>query len=93
MPPRKVLFRDICLGAALLTVLAWPAHVVFADKDLADLNCPVSSLTCSSELNSDCGSEILAAPENFILVKLNTPVPAAAGALIRPFFGRAPPLV
>ena len=79
------------LAAALLMALAWPAHVAFADRTLADLDCPVSVLACSSEVNADCGNPLLERPENFIFVgSVQLLLPAGTG--MRPvFLGRAPP--
>jgi len=78
-------------AAALLIALAWPAHVAAADRSLADLNCPVSVLACASELNADCGGQLLARPDNFVLLQDLLPALPAGAAEAHPFLGRAPP--
>lgn len=83
--------RKLLPAAALLIALAWPAHVAVADRSPADLNCPVSLLACSSELNADCGGELLARPDNFVLLEYRLPPQPAGAAKTGPFLGRAPP--
>jgi hypothetical protein len=88
----KSVFRAASLCGALLIALAWPAHVVSADRTLADLNCQESVLASSSELNSDCGNPLLEFPSGFVFVSLSF-LPLPAGMETVPVLhSRAPPL-
>ena len=78
------------LASALLIALAWPAHV-FSEDNPADKNCPVCQVVCSPELNSDCGTELLAAPADCILAPVVRSLPAVFYGVPFVFFGRAPP--
>lgn len=90
--PAKSLLKTGLLCAALLVTLAWPAHVAFSDKTMADLNCQESVLVSSSELNSDCGNPLLEFPANFVfVVPAFLPVPAAT-VVVPVLRSRAPPL-
>ncbi len=82
--------RLVCLSAALLTALAWPAHEVFAHNS-ADNDCQICAVSLSPELNSDCGSALLAAPENFTLLKPEAALLSAVTGAVPVFYGRAPP--
>ena len=79
------------LCAALLTALAWPAHEIFVHHD-ADNDCQVCAVTCSPELNADCGSLLLAAPENFELAAPICFVKSVPALPLPAFQGRAPPI-
>ncbi len=84
--------RLFCLSAALLTVLAWPAHEVLAHHG-ADSDCQICAVSFSPELNADCGSALLAAPENFSLLKQEAAPLTAITAVSPVFYGRAPPAI
>lgn len=85
------LFRKILPAAALLIALAWPAHVAVADRSAADLDCQVSALAFSSELNADCGGALLEIPLSFRLVEQGLPVFPYVPFSGESFRGRAPP--
>lgn len=78
------------LAAALLTALAWPVHEAFAHS-LADNDCQVCSVSISPELNSDCGSTLLAAPVNFSSIAPEAPLLSGSAPAVPVFYGRAPP--
>ena len=82
--------RFFSLFAALLTVLSLPAHEAFTHAAYEG-GCQVCSVSHSPELNADCGSALLSAPENFKLLRpVLFRIPAAAE--FQPaFLGRAPP--
>jgi hypothetical protein len=82
--------RLLCLSAALLTVLAWPAHEVFGHNSV-DNDCQICAVSLSPELNADCGSALLAAPENFSLLKPEAALLTVITATVPVFYGRAPP--
>ena len=86
----KKRIRVLPLFAALLIVLAWPAHEAFAHH-ADDNDCQVCSVSCSPQLNADCGSVLLAAPERFELVIPVFSVSPGAAGLPPAFQGRAPP--
>jgi hypothetical protein len=90
MGPIRVKTALFCLTAALLTALAWPAHEVFAHSS-GDNDCQVCAVSLSPELNADCGSALLAAPESFGLIKPEASLPTAITAALPVFHGRAPP--
>ncbi len=89
MKIKKSLF---ILAAALLTALAWPAHEAFAHNP-ADNDCQVCSVSISPELNSDCGSTLLAAPLNFSLFAPEAPLLPVLVSAVPVFYGRAPPVL
>ena len=83
--------RLLPLFAALLIALAWPAHEAFAHH-ADDNDCQVCSVSCSPQLNADCGSELLAAPEKFELVSQVFSAGPGATGFLPAFQGRAPPI-
>jgi len=82
--------RLFSLFAALLTVLSLPAHVAFT-HNVSEANCQVCSVSHSPELNADCGSALLSAPENFILLSPAFFSGPASAEFQPAFLGRAPP--
>jgi len=84
--------RIFSLCAALLTALAWPAHEVFAHSG-AETGCQVCSVSLSPELNADCGSLLLSAPQNFSLLKAEAALLTECSAAVPAFHGRAPPAI
>jgi hypothetical protein len=86
----KKYFSRLCACSALLIVLAWPAHEAFAHHDAGE-NCRVCSIACSPELNADCGSSLLARPENFVIHTELLPGLPSKTQLAAAFLGRAPP--
>jgi len=90
-PMMKRLVKNISVAAALLIALAWPAHEVFAHNS-ADNDCQVCAVSCSPELNADCGTVLLAAPVNFVILCPVSSVQPDAAELPLAFLGRAPPL-
>ncbi|MBI4800960.1 MAG: hypothetical protein HY796_00365 [Elusimicrobia bacterium] len=91
MGPVKGKAGGFFLFAALLTVLSLPAHEAFTPA-VSDGNCRVCSVSHSPELNADCGSELLAAPENFKLLPPAFLVKPVAVEFQPAFPVRAPPL-
>ena len=90
--PAKGVFRTALLCAALLITLAWPLHVAYADKTVADLNCQESVLASSSELNSDCGNPLLEFPTDFVFVVPSFLLLPAGTQTVPGLHSRAPPL-
>ncbi|MBI4349912.1 MAG: hypothetical protein HY550_00590 [Elusimicrobia bacterium] len=82
--------RLFSLFAALLTVLSLPAHEAFT-HGLAESGCQICSVSHNPELNADCGSRLLSAPENFSLLSPSFLERPAAGVSQPAFLGRAPP--
>lgn len=88
----KVRSGLFCLTAALLMALAWPAHVAYADRTLADLNCQESVLASASEVNSDCGNPLLEFPTDFVFVVPSFFLLLAGTQTVPVLHSRAPPL-
>ncbi len=90
-------FRDfrraaVCLAAALFIGGAWFFHMAEA-HNAADNDCQVCATACSPELNSDCGTVLIARPETSgSAVPLLSVMPARPAEAFG-FYGRAPPLV
>lgn len=82
--------RSFSLLAALLTLLSLPAHEAFTHT-VYDGGCQVCSVSHSPELNADCGSALLSAPENFKLLRPAFSARPAASYFHPAFLGRAPP--
>ncbi len=82
--------RLFSLFAALLTLLSLPAHVDFT-HNISEANCQVCSVSHSPELNADCGSALLSAPENFKLLRPAFFAGPASAEFQPAFRGRAPP--
>ena len=80
----------LALSIALLTFLSWPAHEVFAHIS-GDNDCQVCAVSFSPELNADCGSALLSAPENFSLLKPEARLLTEKNVPLPVFYGRAPP--
>ncbi|OGS14159.1 MAG: hypothetical protein A2234_10890 [Elusimicrobia bacterium RIFOXYA2_FULL_58_8] len=79
------------LAAALFIGGAWAFHMAGA-HDAADNDCQVCAVSCSPELNSDCGSGLITKPEDFRrITPVLSVVPAKMTAVLS-FYGRAPPL-
>lgn len=83
--------RYLFLAAALLTAAALPAHKLFVHHSL-DSDCQVCAISCSPQLNSDCGSVLLYAPVNFELFAPVFFIKPAAVEFSPAFQGRAPPI-
>ncbi len=83
--------RLLLPAAALLIALAWPAHVLAADRTAADLDCQVSALALSSEFNSDNAHNLLERPHTLPVVPEQPPPPANHSGFPSAFRGRAPP--
>jgi hypothetical protein len=81
-----------CLAAALFIGGAWAFHMAEA-HNAADKDCQVCAVSCSPELNADCGTELIAKPENFSLVAPALTIKPANTISVLSFYGRAPPLV
>ena len=82
-----------CLAAALFIGGAWAFHVAEPAHNEADNDCQGCAIACSPELNADCGTELIAKPENFSLVVPALSVMPAKMAAVLSYCGRAPPLV
>jgi hypothetical protein len=93
MPIFANFLRALSLSAALLMALAWPAHVALADRSAADLDCQVSALASSSELNADCGGQLLELPLSFTFLHPQAPFQAYVHITSGAFRGRAPPFL
>ena len=81
-----------CLATALFIGGAWFFHVSTAAHNAADNDCQVCASVCSPELNSDCGTELLAKPANFSFVEPSSSREPVRIVHISAFSGRAPPL-
>lgn len=81
-----------CLAAALFIGGAWAFHMAEA-HNAADNDCQVCATACSPELNSDCGTVLIARPETSGSALPLLSVMPARPAEAFGFYGRAPPLV
>lgn len=82
---------SVCLTTALVIGGAWAFHVVSAAHEAGDNDCQVCSVSCAPELNADCGSVLLASPENFARLE-QAALPEPSVLEFSPAFrGRAPP--
>jgi hypothetical protein len=79
-----------CLVFALLVAAAWPAHVATENYQPFEY-CPVCSVVCSPELNSDCGIDLLEPPSGFILLEPGAVLLSFCVPFSASFSGRAPP--
>lgn len=86
------LFRKILPAAALLIALAWPAHVATEDSQPYEY-CPVCSVVCSPELNSDCDGVLPERPTTFVITAPEPLSVSYEAALPPAFSGRAPPVL
>ncbi len=78
-------------AVSLLIGGAWAFHVAEAHHGAADKDCQVCAVSVSPQLNSDCGSPLLARPEKFVLAEPAAPAVQVITIVSAPFFGRAPP--
>jgi hypothetical protein len=83
-------FAGPCLSFALLVAAAWPAHVVTETYQPFEY-CPVCSVVCSPELNSDCGTDLLPPPAGPLRPEPGSPFFSYSAAFASSFSGRAPP--
>jgi hypothetical protein len=83
----------VCLTAALAIGGAWALHMVsdVHTHEAGDADCQVCSVSCSPQLNADCGTVLLAAPVNFELLKPLFSTEPIAVEFSPAFLGRAPP--
>ncbi|OGR65387.1 MAG: hypothetical protein A2X31_10165 [Elusimicrobia bacterium GWB2_63_22] len=80
----------ISLALTAVAAGAWDFHVLGASHEAGE-NCQFCAVASAPELNADCGSALLARPDNFVLVQAALPgLPAGASAPAA-FRGRAPP--
>ena len=80
----------ICLAFAALSAGAWDLHMLGPAHEAGD-SCQVCAVASSPELNADCGSDLLAAPRNFVLAAIVLPGLTAASITTSVFSTRAPP--
>lgn len=85
------LLSCLYLALALLAAGTWNLHLLEAGHP-SEEHCHVCAAVASPQLNADCGSELLSAPENFALLLPGAPVSVKAGRVQPVFLGRAPPL-
>jgi hypothetical protein len=84
--------RLLRLAAALLIAAAWAAHIgETAHGDGA--HCQVCAVSCSPELNADCGSDLLAPPQGPVFDAPQFSASRPQFPVVPVFRGRAPPLV
>ena len=92
MKAHSVLKGVFCLLLAAVSSAAWDLHLLGTRHEAGE-NCQVCAVAAAPELNADCGSALLAAPQYFSLLKPPAPLPAADFAALTAFYGRAPPTV
>lgn len=85
------IFRPAALFSVFLISAAWPAHAATEEYHPGEY-CPVCSVVCSPELNSDCGTELVPRPVDFVFVAPETGELPAGIEFSPVFLGRAPPL-
>lgn len=87
-------FRNISayLAAAFVVGGVWAFHIAEAGHELKDNDCQVCAVVCSPELNADCGTRLVAKPEDFTLLAVIPVLLPAAQAGVFSFNSRAPPL-
>ncbi|OGR77041.1 MAG: hypothetical protein A2X32_07090 [Elusimicrobia bacterium GWC2_64_44] len=86
----RVIKTLLCLAFAALSAGAWDLHML-GPAHQAGEPCQVCAVAASPELNSDCGSELLARPDNFVSAVAALPGLPAETPFIAAFLGRAPP--
>lgn len=79
------------LLAAFLVASAWAFHLAETPHS-ENGRCQVCAVSCSPELNADCGSELLSAPQSFELPRPASPASPVSNVFSPVFLGRAPPL-
>ena len=79
------------LLAALAVATSWAFHLAGTPHQENGL-CQVCAVSCSPELNADCGSELLSAPQNFDLLRPASAAVPVSNVFSPVFLGRAPPL-
>lgn len=80
----------LCIAFAALTAGAWDMHII-SSGHAAGEDCQVCAVAAAPELNADCGSVLLADPDDFVLAEAATPRLRASAVAITAFLGRAPP--
>lgn len=80
-----------CLALALVAGGAWTFHIAEVHHGVADNDCQVCAVAVSPQLNSDCGTVLLAEPLDFVRLTQEVPATAVTAAAPPVFRGRAPP--
>lgn len=83
--------RILNLIAALAVASSWAFHLAGTPHQ-ENGRCQVCAVSCSPELNADCGSELLSAPQKFELLRPASCAVPASNIPSPAFLGRAPPL-
>jgi hypothetical protein len=89
---RALLKSLLCLCFAAVSAAAWNLHVLGAHHEAGE-DCQVCAVAAAPELNADCGTVLLARPENFDLLRPEAPLLPAFTVTVPSFYGRAPPAV
>jgi len=86
----RVVKNVLCLAFAAVAAGAWDLHMLGPAHEAGE-SCQVCAVASSPELNADCGSTLLAAPQNFVSVAAALPglIPASIQTAV--FSTRAPP--
>ena len=82
----------LCLALAASAAGAWNLHIMGTRHEAGE-NCEVCAITTAPEFNSDCGSNLLVCPDDFVLLKPEAPLLTVAVVVIPSFNCRAPPAV
>lgn len=77
--------------AALAVAFSWAFHLAGTPHQ-ENGRCQVCAVSCSPELNADCGSELLSAPQSFELLRPAFLAVTVSNLFSPVFLGRAPPL-
>jgi len=80
------------ITAAIIVGGIWAFHIAEAGHDLKDNDCQVCAIFCSPELNSDCGTRLVAKPENFSSLTIIPAILPGNQAVLSSFNSRAPPV-
>jgi len=85
-----VLRSLLCLAFSALSAGAWDLHILSASHADGE-NCQFCAVASTPELNADCGSALLARPDDFVLIQAALPGLPAGVSAPAVFRGRAPP--
>ena len=85
-----VLRSLLCLAFSALSAGAWDLHILSASHADGE-SCQFCAVASAPELNADCGSALLARPDNFVLVQAALPGLPSKVSFTAAFLGRAPP--
>ena len=80
----------LCLVFAAVAAGAWNLHMLGPAHEAGD-DCQICAVASAPELNADCGSDLLARPDNSVAAEAALPGLPVLSRAIAAFLGRAPP--